>query len=872
MSLAPGTRLGPYEITASIGAGGMGEVYRARDTRLGRDVAIKILPDHLTNDPERVARFEREAQALAALNHPNIAQIYGIEGSTQVAPLDAARGAVSDSRTALVMEYVPGRTLDEQIRSSPVDVPEAVRIAHAIALALEAAHSAGIIHRDLKPANVKIRDDGVVKVLDFGLAKAAGNSDTGTAAATRTSPAMTQQGVILGTAAYMAPEQARGRAVDKRADIWAFGCVFYEMLTGRATFGGDTVTDVLAAVVTRDPDWDALPAGTPPALRSLLKKCLRKDPKLRLHDISDARIDLESPEPEVAPASGPTASSRRGSKPFVMAAVMAALIVGGGAGIAWRMSREIPPVEWTATRLGGPDVAFAPRLSPDGHMLVAIGKIDGLTQVVMMKPGTGSWTVLTRDRTRGLVNALNWSPDSSQIYYDRITDAPNGVYTIPNLGGDERLVVENADSPLPLTDGSLLFGRINADRVWQLHRFWPSNGRIEALPFVTLNMRTTAYGFERQIDANHIAIVGRPLGDTSGTDRLYVFDLTSNTAVQIGPDIDMESASDMAMDPTDGSVLLSLRENNIFRLRRFRPDAVGSGTSMMTFVSQADVDVAADGSLFVALNDRPHEALQFDLDGGNMQILAAGLTLTGYDLPIGDAVLMTSRVGGKSRVTMKVPGHEPVNLVKTDEDTRAPFAAAGADRVVVTMGDKRELAVVARDTGRVITRFAVPEGVTSVGASPDGATIYFSAGGKVSSIPASGGAAREIGNGDSLVVDPDSGDVIVKLDEVGTFRLARLAPQGGPATPIPIHSTGLRLIPEPLTPGAIRRGKLLLPVATVDSWNWFPAVLDLKTGALTRVPLKYDTDFHSLTWSADGRLVGAGLGLQGALWKFERVR
>lgn len=870
MPLTAGTRLGSYEVVELLGQGGMGEVYRARDTRLNRDVALKVLPDQFTDDAARVARFDREAQTLAALNHPNIAQIYGVE------PLGG-------NRTSLVIEYVPGDDLAVRLRHGRIELADALPIARQIVLALEAAHEKSVIHRDLKPANVKVTTDGAVKVLDFGLAKAmapdAGTSSSGIAnSPTMTSPAMTQHGVVLGTAAYMAPEQARGRPVDKRADIWAFGVVLYEMLAGRAAFDGDNVTDVIAAVVTKDPDWTALPDTTPPAIRTLIKRCLQKDARNRLHDIADARLEIDAainghtdailPAGSLAGASGVAASSRRNR--LIATGALVGLAVGAAAGVFWQKSLQVPPTEWTATRLGGSDVAFNPRISPDGHMLVSLGKIDGLSQLIMMKPGTGSWTVLTHDRTRGLANTLNWSTDSSQIYYDRFTDAPNGIYTIPNLGGDERLVIENAASPLPLTDGSLLFGRINADRVWQLHRLL-SSGKVEPLPFVTLSLRNTFLSFQRQLDATHVAVVGRPLGE-SGTDRLYSFDLASNKATQIGPDVDMEAAFDMAVDPTDGSVLLSLRENNIFRLKRFRTNGVGPGESVMTFVSQPDVDVARDGSLFVALTDRPHEALQFDADGNNLQILATGLTFGDYDIPIGPTVLMTSRIGGRTRITTKAPGREPVNLVKTDEDTRAPFAPVGTDRVVVSIGEKRDLAVVATATGVTINRFAVPPGVTSVGASPDGKTIYFAAAGKVSRMPVTGGAAREIGSGDSFVVDPDSGDLIVKLDEVGTFRLVRLSPDGGQNTPVAMHSADLRMIPEGLAPGGIRHGKLVLPVTTVDSWNWFPALLDLKTGALTRVPLKYDTDFHYLTWTADGRIVGAGLGMQAALWKFERKK
>lgn len=265
MSLSSGTRLGHYEVRTPLGAGGMGEVYRARDTRLGRDVALKILPDAFADDPERLARFEREATTLAALNHPHIAHIHGVEES--------------GSTRALVMELVEGDDLAQRLVRGALPVDEAVPIARQIADALEAAHGAGIIHRDLKPANIKVRPDGTVKVLDFGLAKAldttAGiGSDRGHSPTITSPAAMTHAGVILGTAAYMAPEQARGKAVDPRADIWAFGCVLYEMLAGRRAFGGDDLPDTLTAIMRDMPAWNALPADTPPAVRAVLERCL----------------------------------------------------------------------------------------------------------------------------------------------------------------------------------------------------------------------------------------------------------------------------------------------------------------------------------------------------------------------------------------------------------------------------------------------------------------------------------------------------------------------------------------------------------------------------------------------------------------------
>jgi eukaryotic-like serine/threonine-protein kinase len=312
MALASGARFGPYEVVASLGAGGMGEVYRARDAKLGRDVALKVLPAAFADDAERLARFDREAKALAALNHPNIAHIYGFEhGETN----------------ALVMELVEGEDLARRLARGPIPLDEALPIAKQIVDALEAAHDHGIIHRDLKPANIIVREDGTVKVLDFGLAKAldpVSAAGTGPASPlvdspTITTPAMTARGVILGTAAYMSPEQAKGKAVDKRADIWAFGCVLYEMVSGRRAFAGDDVSDTFASVLRGEVDW----SGVPPPIVRLLKKCLEKDPKRRLHDIADAWTLIDEPRVETAPT-----PARGAWLPWAVAAVLLATTVG----------------------------------------------------------------------------------------------------------------------------------------------------------------------------------------------------------------------------------------------------------------------------------------------------------------------------------------------------------------------------------------------------------------------------------------------------------------------------------------------------------------------------------------------------------------
>ncbi len=283
MSLSPGTSIGPYQISGVLGAGGMGEVYRARDSRLKRDVAIKVLPASFADDPNRVIRLQREAEILASLNHPNIAQIYGLEEA----------GATS----ALVMELVEGPTLADRLAHGPIPLDEALPIAKQIAEALEAAHEQGVIHRDLKPANIKVRADGTVKVLDFGLAKAMETTTegmpSGSHSPTITTPAMTRIGMILGTAAYMSPEQARGARVEKRADVWAFGVILYEMLSGRRLFDEATVPETLAAVLKSELKLDALPGETPVAVTRLIGRCLTRDWRRRLRDIGEARITIE---------------------------------------------------------------------------------------------------------------------------------------------------------------------------------------------------------------------------------------------------------------------------------------------------------------------------------------------------------------------------------------------------------------------------------------------------------------------------------------------------------------------------------------------------------------------------------------------------
>ena len=414
MAITCGFRLGPYEIIAPLGAGGMGEVYRARDTRLERDVAIKILPPLFSHDPDRLARFEREAKTLASLNHPHIAHLHGVEESPSA-------GAKDGSVRALIMEYVSGETLASRLADGPLPMDEALNIAGQIAEGLSSAHENGVIHRDLKPSNVKITDDGIVKVLDFGLAKAimadaAGFAPSTGDSPTFTTPLYTQMGVILGTAAYMSPEQARGRQVDRRADIWAFGCVLYEMLTGRPAFAEATVTDTLAAIVTREPNWNALPPATPQTVRWLLRQCLERDPKRRLRDIADAAIALEdAKKAAVNTSSTPVVVVRPRGLPWwaAAAAVVATAVVVGALRVPAAPPGPIdPPVR--QFRIPAPylraDARHRPVISPNGRAIAwAAGGSLWLHELDL-----GTTRAITKDVHP---THLAWSPNSDEIIF-----------------------------------------------------------------------------------------------------------------------------------------------------------------------------------------------------------------------------------------------------------------------------------------------------------------------------------------------------------------------------------------------------------------------------------------------------------------------
>jgi serine/threonine-protein kinase len=466
MALKPGTQVGVYEIVAPIGAGGMGEVYRATDTKLKRDVAIKVLPDDLIGDSERLTRLEREAQVLASLNHPHIASIYGLEESGGV--------------PCLILELVEGQTLAEMLVAGSLPVERALEIAKQIALALEAAHEKGVIHRDLKPANIKITSAGLVKVLDFGLAKALADESaevSGDPSQSPTLTAATRAGVILGTAAYMSPEQARGKRVDQRTDIWSFGCVLYEMLTGRRAFTGETVTDTLAAVIGSEPDWSLLPAAAPRPVRRCLERCLRKDPRQRLRHIADARLELDDVgvKDERHGEGVPSVPSRL---PWFVTSIAIAL-AAVFAGLAW--------YQWTIP--AGPkervvQFSIVPQAVPAGFRINSLALAPDDRLLAYSLTGAADDRIRIYDIESGLTTLLDgsngadhvvFSPDGGSIAFW----AGRETFRMELDGGRPERIAK-ADEIYSMSwapDGSIVFAEVAVG----IRRVHPQTGEIDQL-------------------------------------------------------------------------------------------------------------------------------------------------------------------------------------------------------------------------------------------------------------------------------------------------------------------------------------------------------------------------------------------------------
>src|ERR1022692_591441 len=792
MPLSSGDNLGPYEILSPIGAGGMGEVYKARDTRLDRLVAIK------TSKSAFSQRFAREARAVAALNHPNICQLYDL-------------GTLPEGGSYLVMEFIDGSPI------AAVDSPrKLLDLAVQIADGMSAAHAAGFTHRDLKPDNIlvtgpKTPHPGRVKILDFGLAKysvAMPPSD-----ATMTIAAVTDPGTVIGTVAYMSPEQARGENVDARSDQFSFGLIVYELAAGKRAFVRPSAAETMAAII-RD-EAEPLPATVPAPLRWVAERCLAKDPAERYDSTKDLYREL-------------------------------------------KLARE---------RLSEP------------NLLAFQALVDGQTQVAVMKPESGNWSLLTRDRDQGPLQSVSWSSDGSLIYYDRYTDGPRGIYSIPVLGGDSRVILENAMLPEPLPDGSLLIAKFNAEHIFQLHRFWPATGRLHALPIQlnqTVYLNPPARG---SADGKTALVLGEPLGQNPPGPGFHIIELSSGSMRRLNSPGLAGAVGYTSLARDDKSLIALVHSGALTKIVRFPTSGSGAGRELITTTSAIWYPETGLGeSVYASVVDRPADLVRFAPDGTKFERLASfpqlpdPISLT--VLPDGRAVLPV-RASSQLRLMVVQKGKDPAPLVNTAEETAGPVATCGPREIAFMIGPEphETIAIAEPASGRLVRTLASGKGpVVSLACAPDGKTIFFAARGVVWSVPSAGSAtpeARRIRVGDGVVADPSGAKILVRGMEGSEIHLFSVPLDGSAERKIPLGKTD-PVAPVPLAPNALSPdGRLLVGLVRPDLYFNPPGLVDTNTGRVTRMPSEILCDYQGIGWTPDEHVIALKIGTRATMWKFQ---
>jgi serine/threonine protein kinase len=766
----------------------MGQVFRARDTKLGRDVALKVLPDSLAADADRLARFTREAQVLASLNHPHIAQVHGLEDSTGV--------------RALVMELVEGEDLSERIRRGAIPSDEALPIAKQIAEALEAAHERGIVHRDLKPANIKVGGDGTVKVLDFGLAKALDTDPSSATAAhasispTITSPAMTQAGMILGSAAYMSPEQARGKSVDKRSDIWAFGCVVYEMLTGTRAFAGAEVSDVLASVLATEPDWTRLGGTVPPGLTVILQRCLEKDPKRRVRDIGDVRLALDGAFDVPTPAAADSRSVSPGTSrlPWLMtAAALLALVA-----FTLVHVREVPP-DLPETRL---EITTPPgrrsfaKISPDGRKVVFSAAVEGKPSQLWVR----AFDAETAQPIPGTEYAGSpfWAPDSRSLGFY----AKGKLMRVDLAGGGPRALADSGNSPGGAwgPDGTILFTPTNTGPLYRV----PSTG---GQPAGVTELRVPDEASHRYPtflpDGRHFLFFVAGHADATA---VYLGSLDSKNTRRV-----LESDSAAVFVPPQ---YVLFRQQDTLLARRFDPKTFETTGDSLPVAEQVSGDqgtlgeIAASAShtgviAYRPLPSYPHQLTWFDRAGrrtgtlGDQDASASG--------PRG---LRISPDGRTVALTRDVQGNIDVWLMDVARGVLRRFTSdAASDGSAVWAPDSARIAFFSRRSGpqniwvkrldgvgEVRLRES-PENEVPVDWSSDGRFMLMTLGTALAGLPidSDGTIVRLVSAGTRVVgparFSPDGQRVAYASGESGRVEVYVL-PFPGPGVPIQVSTAG----------------------------------------------------------------------------------
>ena len=898
MSIPTGTQIGPFEIILQLGAGGMGEVYRARDSRLGREVALKVLPKQLLSNREGLIRFAQEARSASSLNHPNIVTIFEI-------------GTV-DSSPFMAMELIEGLTLRDLLQSGPLPIRKAIDISAQIADGLSKAHQAGIVHRDLKPENIMLTRDGFAKILDFGVAKL---QDPLSGAKIGEDASLTKAGFIIGTPDYMSPEQAAGRPLDFRSDQFSLGLLMYEMLTGRRAFHRPTTVQTLSAIIQEEVEpLEGHNGKVPPPLRWLVERCLAKDPEERYTSSRDLARELKQmreravellgggssrvlPVAETVlsaagvmegatggtaavaiPAAVPRRSPWRRMAEFLLVLLIAGALFAGGVwtGIWFREKQiEPPPPSWKADiLLGSATRVMAPRVSPAGDALAFVTLIGPASQIAVMRPASGDWTVLTRPGKPGSMHKVCWSRDGNKLFFDRVGDVPHGIYSIPPLGGEERTVIEDAQGPEALPDGSLLVVKRDAQRNFVIHRYWPETGKLAAIgpPVAPEAAGLAVRAFP---DGKRAIFWGRLAGAGAAQPRhVYLLEIDTGKAAPFAPQLPL--APPIAVRPDGSAVLAFITAGDLQQVVSVSRE--GDSAQLLFPVTGKPwyLDGGQDGSLYVDTMDNPAELFRFPSTGGapeRISTTAGNLLMSPVELP-GGGILFPHQVLGRRSLLIATPDGQLRSFLDINEQATPPAAVVG-DRLVAFLsggvGQPPLITFASLPDGRIVRRLEASRGTApqSLAASPDGATLYYVDAGSLYSVPVAGGAATKLFPANGVAIDPrDPPSLILQMNAADGVKLSRVLLSGGQPEPIPF-SGPLRLVPSSLAPSAVGPdGRIAVGVTSSDSWFRGVGLLDPKTGVVERVPIAFDGDVHFPSWSRDGSLVAVGTSLRSTLWRF----